>query len=58
MNPKSMLEACISDCNNSLSELRSLSQSVQNTRCKDELNRATQAINDCISHCQSAYDQL
>lgn len=58
MNQKSMLEACISDCNNSLSELRNLSQSVQNTKCKDELNRATQAIDDCISHCQNAYNTL
>lgn len=58
MNQKSMLEACISDCNNSLSELRSLSQSVQNAKTKDELTRATQAINDCISHCQNAYNSL
>ena len=58
MNQKQMLESCISDCNNSLSEIRNMSQSVQNAKAKDELTRASQAINDCISHCQNAWNSL
>jgi hypothetical protein len=58
VNQRTMLESCISDCNNSLSEIRNLSQSVQNSKCKDELTRASQAINDCITHCQSALNVL
>ena len=58
MNQRMMLESCISDCNNSLSEIRNLSQSAQNSKAKDELTRASQAINDCISHCQNALQSL
>jgi len=58
MNDKKMLESCISDCNNSLSEIRQMSQSVSSSKVKDELTRASQAMNDCISHCQSAWNSL
>ncbi|MDD3024138.1 MAG: hypothetical protein PHE26_09620 [Syntrophomonadaceae bacterium] len=58
MDNKMMLQSCISHCNNSKSDIENLSSSVQSSKSRDELNRATQAINDCISHCQSALKSL
>jgi hypothetical protein len=58
VNDKQMLESCISDCNNSLSEIRKLSQSVSSPMVKDELTHASEAINQCIRHCQHAWNSL
>jgi hypothetical protein len=58
MDQKQMLQSCISNCNRSKSDIQSLTQSVSNTKSKDELSRANQAIDDCISHCQNAINSL
>lgn len=58
MDDKQRLQSCISNCNNSMSEINSMKQSVKSSKSKDELNRASQAINDCISHCQNAVNSL
>ncbi len=58
MDDKMMLQSCISHCNNSKSDIQNMSMSVQSPKSKDELNRASQAINDCISHCQNALQSL
>ena len=58
MNDRQRLQTCIDSCNNSMSEINSMKQNVKSSNIKDELNRVSQAISDCISHCQNAVKSL
>ncbi|MDD2422193.1 MAG: hypothetical protein PHU78_08675 [Heliobacteriaceae bacterium] len=58
MENKTMLQSCITNCRTAKSDIQSLSQSVQVTSAKDELNKALQSIDACINQCQTALNSL
>lgn len=58
MDTKTMLQSCISHCQNVKTDITNIGQSATNARAKDELNKAIQSIDACISQCKTAVTNL
>ena len=52
------VKSCLSHCEVTLQDLQNLTNTVQDSQAKDELNQAVQSLNDCIQKCQNAASQL
>lgn len=53
-----MLKSCIAHCQNSMNDIREMTNSVTSPGARDELNKAMGSIDACIKQCQAALNKL
>lgn len=58
MEPKEIIESCITKCQTSAADMRKAANQTTNTQAKDTLMQSAKMIDDCVNQCKSTLNML